>query len=133
MTLALIAAYWTWQWLAPLPQSRAPAVKINDSGTAAAGLFGTSIPTSGGIPPTAIAIRLLGLVAATAGHSGYAVLQLDPHAVLTVREGDEIAPGLRLAQVGVDHVILTRSGVHETLAWPQKTTPTALAPPTNQQ
>lgn len=133
MILAVIAAYWTWQWLAPSPQSRAPSVKMNDFSAAAAGLFGNTVKTPDGIPPTAIAIRLLGLVAATAGHSGYAVLQLDPHAVLTVREGDEIAPGLRLAQVGVDHVILARSGVRETLAWPQKNIPTALPPPTKQQ
>jgi len=35
-----------------------------------------------------------------------------------VREGEDLAPGIRLAEVGTDHVILERGGARETLAWP---------------
>jgi general secretion pathway protein C len=31
-----------------------------------------------------------------------------------------VAPGLRLAEVHVDHVVLERNGVREALAWPEK-------------
>jgi general secretion pathway protein C len=73
--------------------------------------------------PTGIAIRLLGIVAATAGRRGYAVVQLEPRQILAVREGEDVAPGVRLAEVGTDHVILERGGTRETLAWPERSTP----------
>jgi general secretion pathway protein C len=40
-----------------------------------------------------------------------------------VREGQDIAPGIRLAEVRPDHVILERNGIREMLAWPKKVTP----------
>jgi general secretion pathway protein C len=39
---------------------------------------------------------------------------------LAVLQGDEIEPGLRLAEVHVDHIVLERNGARETLAWPDK-------------
>lgn len=126
--LALVAAYWSWVWLAPNPQSRAqPVAYVDTDATAASNLFGSMAQRPDSAAATAIAIRLLGIVAATAGHAGYAVVLLEPKQILTVREGDDIAPGLRLKQVSVDHVTLERSGAIETLAWPQKNTSAAPA------
>jgi general secretion pathway protein C len=119
--LGLVAAYWTWAWLAPLPEPRAPGA--SNSGPAAAsagGLFGAAQRDANGPVRTGIAIRLLGIVAATEGRSGYAVMQLDSKEILAVREGEEVAPGMVLAEVGIDHVILERGGTRETLAWPEK-------------
>ena len=77
--------------------------------------------------PTGIAIKLLGVVAASAGRRGYAVLQLEAKQILAVHEGEDVTPGLRLAEVRPDHVILERGGMRETLAFPEKKAPLASA------
>jgi general secretion pathway protein C len=126
--LVLVAAYWTWVWFAPLPESRAPAAV--DTGTAAgtaSALFGSMRRDPNAPAPTGIAIRLLGVVAATGGRHGYAVVQLEAKEILAVREGEDVAPGIRLAEVGTDRVILERGGNRETLAWPEKNTVTESA------
>jgi general secretion pathway protein C len=84
-------------------------------------LFG-SIPKDGSTPaPTGIAVRLLGVVAAIEGRDGYAIVVLDGKQIVAAREGQDIAPGIRLAEVATDHVVLDRNGVRESLAWPEKT------------
>ncbi len=60
------------------------------------------------------------MVAASGDQPGYAVLRLDAKQSVAVREGEEIEPGVRLAEVGVDDVVLERGGVRETLAWPKQ-------------
>src|SRR5487761_2548107 len=92
--LGAVLAYWTWAWFAPRAEATAA--------------------------PTGIAITLLGVVAASGGRRGYAVVQLEGKQILAVHEGEDIAPGIRLAEVDADHVILDRNGVRETLAWPQR-------------
>ena len=122
--LGVVAAYWTWGWLAPRPQPRAPAA-VEFGGSVSAGvLFGNVQQDRNIAAPTGIAMRLLGIVAATGGRSGYAVVQLEPRQILAVREGDDVAPGIRLAEVATDHVILERGGTRETLAWPEKSAST---------
>ena len=59
-------------------------------------------------------------MAASGGRRGYAVVQLEAKQILAVHEGEDVAPGIRLAEVHADHVILERNGVRETLAWPEK-------------
>jgi general secretion pathway protein C len=125
--LGFVAAYWTWGWLAPRPESRAQAVADAGGGASAGALFGNVQRDRSSAAPTGIAIRLLGIVAATGGRRGYAVVQLEPRQILAVREGEDVAPGIRLAEVGTDHVILERSGTRETLAWPEKSTATESA------
>jgi general secretion pathway protein C len=123
--LGLVAAYWAWAWLAPLPEPRAPTAAVTGSAAASAGaLFGSVRQDPNSSVPTGIAIRLLGVVAATGGRRGYAVVQLEPKEILAVREGADVAPGIRLAEVGTDHVILERGGTRETLGWPGKSTST---------
>jgi general secretion pathway protein C len=127
--LALVAAYWTWEWLAPRPESRASVAASGVDTASANGLFGKLARDRNSVSPTGIAIRLLGIVAASAGRSGYAVMRIEPREILAVREGEDIAPGIRLAKVGTDHVILERGGTRETLAWPAKNMPADSAVP----
>jgi general secretion pathway protein C len=114
--LAVVLAYWTWVWLAPPPAPRAPAAMQSAERASAAGsLFGAATQGAGGA-----AIRLMGVVAAAAEQRGHAVLQLDGKQSVAVLQGEDVAPGLRLAEVHVDHIVLERNGVRETLAWPEK-------------
>lgn len=119
--LALTGAHWTWQWLAPQAESRGqPMINGISQATAAKSLFGNAEEDRGNSSPTGAGIKLLGIVAATAGGRGYAVLRIEPRQILTVGDGEEIVPGLRLAEVGAEHVILERGGTRETLGWPTK-------------
>jgi len=127
--LALVAAYWTWVWLAPRPAPLAPPASTTIGATSAAALFGsTDQPGAVAAAPTGIAIRLLGIVAAKDGYNGYAVVELDPKQIVAAEEGDEIVPGIRLAEVGPDHILLERNGTRETLTWPEKTKAAEPAP-----
>lgn len=124
--LGAILAYWTWAWFAPRAEPRMEASAVQSGSVASAGgLFG-NVPRGQAAAPTGIAIRLLGVVAASGGRRGYAVVQLEGKQILAVQEGEDIAPGIRLAEVDADHVMLERNGVRETLAWPQR--PAAAAP-----
>lgn len=121
--LGWVLAYWTWAWLAPRSEPRAQATVQTGGGVEAAyGLFGSAQRDRNGASPTGIAVRLLGVAAASAGRRGYAVVQLDAKQILAVHEGEDIAPGIRLAEVRADHVILERNGTRETLTWPKKQT-----------
>jgi general secretion pathway protein C len=118
--LSAVLAYWTWTWFAPRPQPRAPAVaEAGTSFAAAAELFGRAQRRGDGPAPTGIAIKLLGVAAAAGKTRGYAIVELEPRNILAVRVGDEVAPGIRLAEVYPDRVILERSGTREMLAWPE--------------
>jgi len=119
--LGVVLAYWTWVWLAPRPEARVePAAEPVAGVSTARSLFGTLQRDRNVAAPTGIAIRLLGVVAATPGRRGYAVLQLEGREILAVAQGEDAAPGIRVAEVRPDHVILTRNGIRESLAWPQK-------------
>lgn len=129
--LALVAAHWTWHWLTPQAATPAqPAASVGDHRVAANALFGKPLPASAGTTSAAAAITLQIIVAATASNRGYIVARMGAKEVITVREGDEMAPGIRLVEVATDHVILERSGTRETLTWPiRSTTVGASAPP----
>ncbi len=122
--LGLVLAYWTWAWFAPRPEPRAPAAQV-DGGPAEPALdtfalFGGARRDGAAAAPGAGAIRLLGIVAASGNRPGYAVLRIDGKQTVAVTQGAEVEPGLRLAEVRVDHVVLERNGGREDLAWPQK-------------
>jgi general secretion pathway protein C len=118
--LCFVLAYWTWVWLAPRPAPRARTVEVQPRIEAAYGLFGGARRSQNAAAPAGIAIRLLGVAAASGGKSGYAIVQLEANKILAVREGTDIAPGIRLAQVQAGQIILERNGVRETLALPEK-------------
>ena len=134
---ALVLAYWTWIWFAPRAEPRAEVAAVGTGSLAPAGLvFGRVERNKNTAAPTGLAIKLLGVVAASGGRRGYAIVQLEAKQILAVHEGEDVTPGLRLAEVHPDHVILERGGVRETLTWPQqKRAPTATAglpaPPEN--
>jgi len=119
--LGVVAAYWTWGWFAPRPEPGVQAAAAPSGQVASAlDLFGTIQKEATVGVPTGLAIRLLGVVAATKGREGYAIVVLDGKQIFALREGEEISPGIRLVEVAADHVIFDRGGNLETLAWPEK-------------
>ena len=131
--LGLVLAYWTWAWLAPRTELRLqPAPTAAGTAGPAQGaerLFGDARPERGAGTPAGSAIRLLGVAAATGSQSGYAVLRLNGSQTVVIREGGDVEPGILLAQVRSDHVVLERAGVQQTLAWPEKGSAAAAAAP----
>jgi len=116
--LGAVLAYWSWAWLAPRPAPRAPAaVETAGRTSSAGGLFRTAKEGPGSVSS---AVRLMGVVAASGGRRGHAVLRLDAKKTVAVLQGEDVEPGLRLAEVHVDHIVLERNGARETLAWPEK-------------
>ncbi len=116
--LAWVLAYWTTQWFAPAPELRLPGTFASSFGAgSAAGLFGQvqreSVVTDG-------TIRLLGVMAGSPGSVGYAILRRADQPASVVRLGEELAPGVRLAEVHPDKVVLDRSGVQEVVPLPRK-------------
>lgn len=122
--LGLVLAYWTWVWFAPRPEPRAPAAQVDGGALEPArdayALFGGARRGGSGAAPAAGTVTLLGIVAATGNRPGYAVLRIDGKQTIAVTQGADAEPGLRLAEIHVDHVVLERSGARESLAWPQK-------------
>ena len=129
--LGLVLAYWTWAWFSPRTEARLetaaePAIQVAAANT----LFGTAQQDQKAASPTGLAIKLQGVMAAPGGNhrDSYAVLQLEGKQNLAVHVGEDIAPGIRLAEVHPDHVILERNGVRESLAWPESTAAPAAQP-----
>ena len=60
------------------------------------------------------------LFRSSAAGTGFAVIQVEANKTLAVREGGDVAPGIRLAQVDKGQVVLERNGVRETLTLPEK-------------
>ena len=48
------------------------------------------------------------------------MLRLDQKKTVAVLEGEDVEPGLRLAEGHVDHIVLERNGARDVLAWPEK-------------
>jgi general secretion pathway protein C len=119
--LGVVLAYWSWAWLAPPPAPRAPAaVEAAGRASSPGGLFGSVKRGPGAAAAASNAVRLMGIVAASAGRRGHAVLRLDAKKTVAVLQGEDVEPGLRLAEVHADYIILERNGARETLAWPGK-------------
>jgi general secretion pathway protein C len=116
--LGMVLAYWSWIWLAPAAAARAPAApEAVTAASTAAGLFGSA---KQGPAAASGSIRLIGVVAASGERRGHAVLRLDGKKTVAVLQGEDIEPGLRLAEVHVNHVVMERNGAREVLAWPEK-------------
>jgi len=119
--LGVVLAYWSWAWLAPPSVARAPAaVEAAGRASSAGALFGSVKNGPGAAAAYSNAVRLLGVVAASGGRRGHAVLRLDAKKTLAVLQGEDVEPGLRLAAVHADHVILERNGARESVGWPEK-------------
>jgi len=119
--LGWVLSYWTWVWFAPAPEMRQqPALESANLNLSAGTLFGNAQSGRSPAVPTGVAISLLGVIAAAGQERGYAVLKIDARQLVAVREGNIIVPGVRLAEVHADHIILERGEVRETLAWARK-------------
>lgn len=118
--LGVVVAGWTWQWLAPAAEPPAPASPGTVDAAAARNLFGISQGGRTSQVAAGTSIKLLGVAAASAERSGHAVLQIEAGKAIAVRTGGEISPGISLAEVHPDHVVLDRNGKREMLEWPQK-------------
>lgn len=127
-SLGLVLAYWTWAWCAPsslLPV--ADPVAPPGDWIAARDLFGQARGNTQEAVPSALAITLLGIVAAEPAGSGYALLQAGTGESRLVRSGAELAPGVRVERVLPQQVILLRNGLRETLAWPHPAQASSIA------
>jgi len=128
IVLCLVLARWTWIWFAPAVETRTglatlPLATVDH----ASRLFG-GMPSTGAVvntvtnSSTSTGIRLLGVIAATEGRRGYALVQLDTKEIIALQQGEEISPGLRLVKVEAKHIILERGDLQETLTWMDKKT-----------
>ena len=133
VVFGVMLAYWTWIWVLPPSGAHARVFVSADSRIDAAyGLFGITQQnpaTMGSVSTDSLlngsAIRLLGIVSATTdaastGRRGYALVQLNASETIAVHEGENLSPGLRLAEVANDHLILERGGIRQTLTWLEK-------------
>ena len=119
--LAAVLAYWTWAWFAPRAVPRMQdAVHASGRTMPAEALFGRGSAPAKLSPTGDTSFKLLGVVAPVGARAGYALLRLDSGETAVVRQGGDIAPGIRLKEVHADHVVLERRGSVESLAWPDK-------------
>ena len=121
--LACVLAYWTWTWLAPPPEPRSSGLVETPRLESAYAMFGATQVTSRA--QSGSALTLLGVAAASGEKPGHALLRVDGTRTIVVREREEVVPGLALAEVHRDHVVLDRGGARETLAWPVRATAAA--------
>lgn len=110
LLLAWQLAYWTWAFIAPPAVRSASATAAGSVDLAAiARLFGASAPASGA---SASGLRLKGVVAPTPGVAASAIFAATGRDN-SVFVGGEVVPGVTLAEVHPDHVIVSRGGVRE--------------------
>jgi general secretion pathway protein C len=117
-----VLLYWTRLWFIPHPPPNLESgtrvsMEAAEDISAVSDLFGIAQPEQPSIAvPAGPEIRLFGVVAASGGGRGYAILQADGKETLAVPEGEGIAPGFRLAEVHTEYIVLEREGMRETLA-----------------
>lgn len=91
-----------------------PAATAAPNPDAAARLFGTVAVAASSI--SAIPnLQLLGVFAPQDGGRGFAILRLDGVRQLGVVLGDEVAPGVRLAEIHSDHVVLQQGSSRQVI------------------
>ncbi len=94
-------------------------------------LFGTATAERVGDGPSTTSLILRGTLADKDPKAGLAVIADAGNPERTWRVGEEISPGVRLAAVYADRVVVARGGVEETLKLPRDTNlvaPTTLQP-----
>lgn len=107
-------AYWTWVFVAPPRKAAAEAPATASVDLAAiARLFGAA-PPAGSAPASATGgLRLKGVVAPTPGVAASAIFSTGTGRDISVFLDGEVQPGVKLAEVHPDHVIVARAGVPE--------------------
>jgi general secretion pathway protein C len=115
-------AWWTWHFLAPSP-AEAPAAApatIAVSPEAARRLFGEAPAATTAVSSNA-GIRLKGVYAIDGKTLSAAVVNTGGKRDSAVRVGEEIQPGIRLASVHPDHIIISRAGMPERIDLERRT------------
>ncbi len=114
LVLAFQLAHWTWVFFAPaevaaVPEG-APAINLG----AVAKLFGADAPkNSSGAVASLSGLRLKGVIAPDAGPAASAIFSTGAGRDLAVFVDGEVQPGVRLAEVRPDYVVVSRGGVRE--------------------
>ncbi|HEX5127908.1 MAG TPA: type II secretion system protein N [Rhodocyclaceae bacterium] len=117
---AWIAAGWYWRIAGTRPE-RSQYAALTDPLAAAREvsshhLFGTSTQSGADSPVASVGqFRLLGVAANSGKSPGFAVLQEAGLPSISVVEGEDIAPGVKLLKVLPQSVELSRNGARETL------------------
>lgn len=124
LLLAMQLAYWTWAFAQPRvlasDRSSTPAaVSVNVDAILQSGLFGSSRNEAPGAATEvpAIPLELQGVFSGSGRFPGYAIVNAEGTAQI-VREGGEIASGIKLLKVGPDRVTILRGDREETLEFP---------------
>lgn len=112
LVIGALLARWIWVVFAPHSASVLPAAQPV-AGLPAERLFGIAAASSvSGITAQAALpnVRLLGVFA---GSPGFAILELDGKRQVGLATGQEIARGVKLAEVAIEHVVIERGGVRQ--------------------
>ena len=114
LLFAFQLAHWTWVFFAPADVAAvpdgAPAVNLG----AVAKLFGADAPkSSSGAIASLSGLRLKGVIAPDAGPAASAIFSTGAGKDLAVFVEGEVQPGVKLAEVKPDYVIVSRAGVRE--------------------
>ena len=111
LVLAWQLAYWTWTFATPAPVATVPGAREApvDLSVAAKLFGGTAAQTSPGV---ASSLRLKGVVAPTPGVAASAIFGTGGRDA-SIFVGSEVTPGVKLAEVHPDHVVVSRAGVNE--------------------
>jgi general secretion pathway protein C len=107
LVLAYQLAYWTWVFVAPPPVAATVPAQQQVDLAAVARLFGADAPAAAG---SSTGLKLKGVVAPTPGTEASAIFSKGAGRDVSVYIGSEVEPGLKLAEVHPDHVIVSRSG-----------------------
>ena len=117
---AVVCAHWFWMFAAPSVSAPPPSPVADTLRPAEtlrrANLFGAA-SNSPQTPAARADLVLRGIYANRDG--GMAVIALDRARTVTVRSGEELAPGITLERVLRDHVIVNQGGVSQRLELPQ--------------
>jgi general secretion pathway protein C len=106
-------AHWTWVFLAPPRIGSIPDGDTAPDLAAIAKLFGGNLPAGERSAAATGGLHLKGVVAPTPGEAASAIFSTGSGKDISVYVGRDVQPGMKLAEVKPDHVIVSRAGVRE--------------------
>ena len=112
LVLAFQLAHWTWVFVAPPEVATTPEADAGVDMAAIAKLFGAAAPSSATASSTS-GLRLKGVVAPDGGPIASAIFSTGSGKDIAIFVDRELSPGVKLAEVKPDHVIVSRAGVRE--------------------
>lgn len=112
LVLAFQLAHWTWVFVAPPRVAEAREEGGDVDLAAIARMFGAP-PPAAAAAAAGPGLRLKGVVAPTPGTAASAIFSTGAGRDVAVFVGREVQPGVKLAEVHPDHVIVSRAGASE--------------------